>query len=102
MESTQTLSLIFQLRKTCQTECFFCQLNIPIRAVVKHICDLGCQCFELFYHEQIACYEFQVEIRVLVYAYLIYYLSRDFILEKIFVSKWAVVHYLHASYGLAK
>ena len=73
----------FSIAKGFSDRVVFCQLNIPIQAVVKCTCDLGCQYFELFYHDQISCCELQVEITVLVYAYLIYYLSRDFILDNL-------------------
>ena len=41
----------FSIAKSLPDRVVFCQLNIPIQAVVKYICDLGCQYFELFYHQ---------------------------------------------------
>ena len=41
----------FSIAKGFSDRVVFCQLNIPIQAVVKCTCDLGCQYFELFYHD---------------------------------------------------
>ena len=37
----------FSIAKGFSDRVVFCQLNIPIQAVVKCTCDLGCQYFEL-------------------------------------------------------